>query len=139
VMAYNLARWTARIGLGTGIVTAKTLRRQLFGLAGRLTRSTEASSSTCQRAGPGRTSSPPPSRGSGPCRSSPDRALIARGARTLAGACAKGDHQPPSQPLESRGPFVGRPSPGPDGSHDRRTPAEGLVRRSGRSDRWIRA
>ena len=39
VMAHNLARWTARLGLGAGIVTAKTLRRRLFGLAGRLTRS----------------------------------------------------------------------------------------------------
>ena len=39
VIAHNLARWTARIGLGEGIVTTKTLRRRLFGLAGRLTRS----------------------------------------------------------------------------------------------------
>jgi hypothetical protein len=39
VMAHNLARWTARLGLGMGIVTAKTLRRRLFALAGRLTRS----------------------------------------------------------------------------------------------------
>jgi Transposase DDE domain group 1 len=39
VMAHNLARWTARIGLGEGIVTTKTLRRRLFSLAGRLTRS----------------------------------------------------------------------------------------------------
>jgi len=39
VMAHNLARWTARLGLGAGIVTAKTLRRRLFGLAARLTRS----------------------------------------------------------------------------------------------------
>ena len=39
VMAHNLARWTARIGLNVGIVTTKTLRRRLFGLAGRLTRS----------------------------------------------------------------------------------------------------
>jgi Transposase DDE domain group 1 len=39
VMAHNLARWTARLGLGVGIVTAKTLRRRLFGLVGRLTRS----------------------------------------------------------------------------------------------------
>jgi Transposase DDE domain group 1 len=37
VIAHNLARWTARIGLGTGIVTTKTLRRRLFGLVGRLT------------------------------------------------------------------------------------------------------
>ena len=39
VMAHNLARWTARLGLGAGIVTTKTLRRRLFGLVGRLTRS----------------------------------------------------------------------------------------------------
>ena len=39
VLAHNLARWTARLGLGAGIVTAKTLRRRLFGLSGRLTRS----------------------------------------------------------------------------------------------------
>jgi hypothetical protein len=39
VMAHNLARWTARLGLGVGIVTTKTLRRRLFGLVGRLTRS----------------------------------------------------------------------------------------------------
>ena len=39
VIAHNLARWTARIGLGAGIVTAKTLRRRFFSLAGRLTRS----------------------------------------------------------------------------------------------------
>ena len=39
VMAHNLARWTARIGLGEQIVTTKILRRRLFSLAGRLTRS----------------------------------------------------------------------------------------------------
>jgi hypothetical protein len=39
VMAHNIARWTARLGLGAGIVTTKTLRRRLFGLVGRLTRS----------------------------------------------------------------------------------------------------
>jgi hypothetical protein len=39
VIAHNLARWTARLGLGAGIVTTKTLRRRLFGLVGRLTRS----------------------------------------------------------------------------------------------------
>jgi hypothetical protein len=38
-MAHNLARWTARLGLGAGIVTTKTLRRRLFSLVGRLTRS----------------------------------------------------------------------------------------------------
>ena len=39
VMAHNLARWTARIGLGERTVTTKTLRRRFFSLAGRLTRS----------------------------------------------------------------------------------------------------
>ena len=37
VLAHNLARWTARIGLGEQIVTTKTLRRRFFALAGRLT------------------------------------------------------------------------------------------------------
>ena len=39
VMAHNLARWTARIGLSEQIVTTKTLRRRVFAMAGRLTRS----------------------------------------------------------------------------------------------------
>ena len=39
VMAHNLARWTARLGLGEQVVTTKTLRRRFFSLAGRLTRS----------------------------------------------------------------------------------------------------
>ena len=39
VIAHNLARWTARIGLGEQLVTTKTLRRPFFSLAGRLTRS----------------------------------------------------------------------------------------------------
>jgi len=39
VMAHNLARWTARIGLGEQAVTTKTLRRRFFSLVGRLTRS----------------------------------------------------------------------------------------------------
>ena len=38
-IAHNLARWTARIGLGEQVVTTKTLRRRFFSLAGRLTRS----------------------------------------------------------------------------------------------------
>ena len=38
VMAHNLARWAARIGLGEQLVTTKTLRRRFFSLAGRLTR-----------------------------------------------------------------------------------------------------
>ena len=39
VIAHNLARWTARLGLGEGIVTTGTLRRRFFSLPGRLTRS----------------------------------------------------------------------------------------------------
>ena len=39
VMAHNLARWTARIGLGEQVVTTKTLRRRFFSMAERLTRS----------------------------------------------------------------------------------------------------
>ena len=39
VMAHNLARWTARIGLGEQIVTTKTLRQRVFTLVGRITRS----------------------------------------------------------------------------------------------------
>ena len=38
-MAHNLARWTARIGLGEQVVTTKTLRRRFFSLAGRLNHS----------------------------------------------------------------------------------------------------
>ena len=36
-IAHNLARWTARIGLGEQIVATKTLRRRFFSIAGRLT------------------------------------------------------------------------------------------------------
>ena len=39
VMACNIARWTAPIGLGEQVVTTKTLRRRFFSLAGRITRS----------------------------------------------------------------------------------------------------
>ena len=39
VMAHNLARWTARIGLGEGTLITKTLRRRVFALVGRITRS----------------------------------------------------------------------------------------------------
>ena len=34
VMAHNLARWTAHIGLGEQIVTTRTLRRRVFALVG---------------------------------------------------------------------------------------------------------
>ncbi len=38
VLAHNLARWTARIGLGEQLMTTKTLRRRFFSLPGRITR-----------------------------------------------------------------------------------------------------
>ena len=39
VIAHNLARWVGRLGLEAGVLTARTLRRRLFCLPGRLTRS----------------------------------------------------------------------------------------------------
>ena len=39
VMAHNLARWVGSIGLGSPLLRTKTLRRRLFALAGRVTRS----------------------------------------------------------------------------------------------------
>ena len=39
VISHNLARWTVHIGLGEQVVTTTTLRRRLFSLVGRLTRS----------------------------------------------------------------------------------------------------
>ena len=68
VMAHNLARWTARIGLGQQVVTTKTLRRRFFSLAGRLTRKarrlTFASSPALAL---GKPSSVAPSLGCEPC------------------------------------------------------------------------
>jgi len=39
VMAHNLARWVGILGLGSPLLRTKTLRRRLFGLVGRVTRS----------------------------------------------------------------------------------------------------
>jgi hypothetical protein len=39
VMAHDIARWTARIGLGEGVLMVKTLRRRFLAIPGRLTRS----------------------------------------------------------------------------------------------------
>ena len=38
VMAHNLARWTARIGMGEPVITTRTLRPRFFSLAVRITR-----------------------------------------------------------------------------------------------------
>ena len=72
VIAHNLARWTARLGLGAGIVTTRTLRRRYFALAGRLTHSAGAGPCTSPGAGPGPGSWQPRSRGYGRYRSRPD-------------------------------------------------------------------
>ena len=73
VMAHNLARWTARLGLGEKIVTTKTLRRRFFALAGRLTRcGAPASLCISPGAGLGKPSSAAPWPGCGPFHSWPD-------------------------------------------------------------------
>ena len=72
VMAHNLARWTARLGLGEQVVTTKTLRRRFFALAGRLTRSRAASLCIFPGAGLGKPSSAAPWPGCKPFHSQPD-------------------------------------------------------------------
>ena len=74
VMAHNLARWTARLGLGEQTVTTKTLRRRFFSLAGWLTRSARASPGIFPSAGPGKPSSAAPWPGCKPFHSQPDGA-----------------------------------------------------------------
>jgi hypothetical protein len=39
IIAHNLSRWVARVGLGENLLTHKTLRRRFFALPGRLTHS----------------------------------------------------------------------------------------------------
>ena len=73
VIAHNLARWTARLGLGEGIVTTRTLRRRYFA-----TRRTAHPLGAALDPAPrealalGRTSGQPRSRGYGRYRSRPD-------------------------------------------------------------------
>ena len=75
VMAHNLARWTARIGLGQQIVTTKTLRRRVFALAGRITRSARRFGPCIfPGPGPGRSSSAAPWPDCEPFHSQPDGA-----------------------------------------------------------------
>ena len=54
VMAHNLARWTARIGLDEPMATTTLRRQPVFALAGRLTRSTRSPPCICPGAGPGK-------------------------------------------------------------------------------------
>ena len=60
VMAHNLARWTARTGLGEQVVTTKTLRRRFFSLAGRITRSARRLTLHLPQSGPGKPNSVAP-------------------------------------------------------------------------------
>ena len=72
VIAHNLARWTARIGLGQQVVTTKTLRRRFFSLAGRLPARPAASFCICPSVGPGKPSSVAPWHGCERFHSQPD-------------------------------------------------------------------
>ena len=123
VIAHNLARWTARLGLGEGIVTTRTLRRRYFALAGRLTHSARRWTCTSRSAGPGPPSGQPRSRDSGRYRSPPDAppTALAPGPR-LAPACPR----TPRAPLRPR---AQRPRAAlSDGSSLR--PATGTARRA---------
>ena len=74
-MAHNLARWTARIGLGEQIVTTKTLRRRFFALAPDGSPARHAGSPCIfPGAGPGKPSSAAPWPGCEPFHSQPDGA-----------------------------------------------------------------
>ena len=74
VMAHNLTRWTARLGLGEQIVTTKTLRRRFFALAGRSPARRAASLCISPGAGLGKPSSAAPWPGCKPFHSRPDGA-----------------------------------------------------------------
>ena len=89
VIAHNLARWTARIGLAEGIVTTKTLRGGSSLSPGGSLALLVSSRSICRRAGPGPSTSPPPSPGCGRSRSRPDAARPRRPLHCLAPACLR--------------------------------------------------
>ena len=74
VIAHNLARWTARIGLGEQIVTTKTLRRPSFPWPEGSPARRAASLCICPSVGPGKPSSVAPSLDSERCLSPPDGA-----------------------------------------------------------------
>ena len=74
-IAYNLARWTTRLGLGEPVATTKTLRRRFFSLAGRIPSRHAASPCICPKADLGKTSSALPCPDCALCHSLPDAAL----------------------------------------------------------------
>ena len=94
VMAHNLARWTARIGLGEQLVTTKTLRRRFFSMTGRLTRSARRLTLHLPQRWPWKTSSVAPWHGCEQFHSQPDG---------TAGVNADGDlTRPPDYPTASQ-------------------------------------
>ena len=116
VMAHNIARWTARIGLGEQVVTTKTLRRRFFSLAGRITRS----HCICHSAGLGKPSSIVPWPDCAPCHSLPDGGGGNRPPSGQPNVPANSRHQADGHPPARRHshPFGGflNMSPWPDGS-----------------------
>jgi len=73
-LAHNLIRWVAALGLAAaGTVVAKTVRRTLLALPGRLTRSHAGGRCTCPPAGRGRSASPTRWPGCAASRTRPDR------------------------------------------------------------------
>ena len=99
VLAHNLARWAARIGLGEQLVTTKTLRRRFFSMAGRLTRSRAASLCIFPRAGPGLSRPLSPWPDCEPSHSQPDGAIRNRpnasklaSARSASASCCVRSH-----------------------------------------------
>jgi Transposase DDE domain group 1 len=80
ILSHNLLRWTATLGLGVGDqqTVAKTLRRTLLALPGRLTRSARRWMLHLPAGWPGRTRSPWRWRGCAASRTRPDRTLTPR-------------------------------------------------------------
>jgi hypothetical protein len=73
-LAHNLLRWVAALGLGVhGLVVAKTIRRRLIALPGRLTTPRGAATCTSRRAGRGPRHFSPPCSASARSRCEPDR------------------------------------------------------------------
>ena len=72
VMAHNIARWTARIGLGEQVVTTKTLRRRFFSWPDGSPARRARSHCICHSAGLGKPSSIVPWPDCAPCHSLPD-------------------------------------------------------------------
>lgn len=67
-MAHNLARWVAQLGLGAGILSTKRLRRRLFAIVSRLTRSARRLTLHLPAPGRGSLTSPMPWLGCAPSR-----------------------------------------------------------------------